>query len=238
MHKTFVPPIVLIFVQSFHTLIILTTPVFVPILDLTVFLSDSTDSNFQTSSSVSTDTIPSSQSSSIVLPQPPLNPIPVTPSLNTTPINTPRHTPLPTSVQQQTQTSLTLPLSDTEFSLTPFNITPTHSPPPSLLHIPDPSDIDPLLLKNIINPTPRKSILIPTSIKSYRRRSQFDHSLLILTPCSHLPSQSSSSKPPPKALKIHALESFQSLRKKSGLSEVDSITFSYLTTPSSFEFCL
>ena len=146
--------------------------------------------------------------------------------MNTTPINTPHNTPLPTSVQEQTQTFSTLPLSDTEFTLTPFNITPTHAPPPSLLHIPDPSDIDPLLLRNLNNPTPRKSILIPTSIKSFRRRSQFDRSLPIHPSCSHLQSQPSSSIPPPKALKTTALESFDSLQKKSDLSEVDSTTFS------------
>ena len=126
-----------------HSLKIFTTFLFVSILDLTVFLSDSTDPTSQTSSSVSTDIISSSQNSLQIFQQPPLNPIPVTPSLNTTPINTPSHTPIKTSVPQQAQTSLTLPLSDTEFPLSPFNITPTHSPPPSLLHIPDPSDIDP-----------------------------------------------------------------------------------------------
>ena len=217
----FVPPIVQILSQISHTLIILTTPLFVSILDLTVFLSDSTNSSSQTSSSVSIDTFPSSHNSFIVLPQPPFNPIPITPSLNTTPINTPRHTPLPTSVQQQTQTSLTLPLSDTEFSLTPFHVTSSHSPPSSLLHIPDPSDIDPLLLRNLNNPNQRKSIIIPTSIKSFRRRSQFDDSLPLPPPCSHLPSQPSSSIPPPKALKIPAHELFDSLQKKSDMSEVD-----------------
>ena len=56
------------------------------------------------------------------------------------------------------------------------------------MDLPDPSDIDPLLLRNIINPTARKSIIIPTSIKSFRRRSQFDNSLpfLHLVPISHL----------------------------------------------------
>ena len=195
-------------------------------MDLTVFLSDSTDSSPQTSSSVSSDTIPPPQSCCKVLPQPPLHPIPVTPSLNATPTNTPRHTYLPTSVPQQTQTSLTLPLSDTDIPFTPFNITPTHYPPPSLLHIPDPSYIDTLLLQNLNNPTPRKPILIPTSIKPFRRRSQFDHSLPIPSPCSLLQSQSSSSIPPPKPLKIPALELFDSLQKKSDLSEVDSTTFS------------
>ena len=179
------------------------TPLLVSVLHVTVFLSDSTDSSSQTSSSVSTDPLPSSQSSSIVLQQPPLNPIPVTPSLNTTPINTPRHTPIPTLVQQQTQTSLTLHLSDTEFPITHFNIASTHSPPPSLLHIPDPSDFGPLLLQNINIPTTRKPIIFPTSIKSFRGRSQFDQCLPIRPPCPHLPSQSL--LPPPKVIPIHAL---------------------------------
>ena len=159
MTKTFLSPIILLLVQIFSTLIILTTPLFVSILDLIVFSFDSTDSSSQTSSSVSSDTIPTSQSSSVVLPQPLLNLIPVTLSLNTTPINPPRHTPLPTSVQQQTRTFLTLPPSDTEFPFNHFNITPTHFPPPSVLHIPDPSDNDPLLHRNLNNPIPRKSIL-------------------------------------------------------------------------------
>ena len=134
---------------------------FVSILDLTVFLSDSSS---QPSSSVSSDTIPSSQTSVLPPHQPPLNPIPITPSLDTTPVNTPSHTPLQTSVPQQTQTSLTLPLSDTEF---PFDITPTHSPPPSSYHIPDPSDINPTLLTSINKPTPSRLKLIPTSIKTF-----------------------------------------------------------------------
>ena len=191
---------------------IFATFLFVSILDLPVFLSDSTDSTSQTSSSVATDIISSSQTSLQIFQQPPGNPIPATPSLNTTPINTPSHTPIKTiktSVPQQTQTSLTLPLSDTEFPLPPFNITPTRSPPPSLLHIPDPSDIDPLILRNINNPTTPKSILIHTFIKSFRRRSQLDNFLPIPPPCSHLPSQSS--LPPQKSLKIPALESFDSL---------------------------
>ena len=96
------------------------------------------------------------------------------------------------------------------------------------MDLPDPSDIDPLLLRNIINPTAHKSIIIPTSIKSFRRRSQFDNSLPFPPPCSHLPSQSS--LPPPKSLKIPALESFDFLRKKSDLSEYDSTT-SFLLYP-------
>ena len=176
-----------------------------------------------TSSSVSTDTIPSSQSFLPVLHQPPLNPIPITPSLDTTPVNTPIHTPLKASIPQQTQTSLTLPLSDTD---SPFNITPTHSPPPSSFHIPDPSDINPTLLRNINNPTLPVPKLIPTSIKSFRRRSQLDISLSIPPPCSHISSQPS--LPPPKPLKVPALESLDSLQKKSDLSEVDSTTCSLL----------
>ena len=218
-----------------HSLLIFTTFLFVSILDLTVFLSDSTNFTSQTSPSVSTDIISSSQISPQIFQQPPLNPIPVNPSLNITPINTPSHTPIKTSVPQQTQTSLTLPLSDTEFPLSSFNITPTNSPRPSLLYIPDLSDIDPLLLRNNDNPTATapKSILIPTSIKSFCRRFQFGNSLPIPPPCSHLPSQSS--LPPPKSLKILALESFDSLQKKSDFSEIDSTTFSllYLRLPPS-----
>ena len=181
------------------------------------------ESSSQPSSSVSTVTIPSSQSFLPVPHQPPLNPIPITPSLDTTPVNTPTHTPLKASIPQQTQTSLTLPLSDTE-SL--FNITPTHSPPPSSFHIPDPSDINPTVLRNINNPTLPPPKLIPTSIKSFRRRSQLDNSLSIPQLCSPISSQPS--LPPPKPLKIPALESIDSLQKKSDLSEVDSTTCSLL----------
>ena len=181
------------------------------------------DCSSQPSSSVSTDTIPSSQSFLPVPHQPPLNPIPITPSLDTTPVNTPTHTPLKASIPQQTQNSLTLPLSDTE---SPFNITPTHSPLPFSFHIPDPSDINPTLLRNINNPTLPTPKLIPTSIKSFRRRSQLDNSLSIPPPCSHIFSQPS--LPPPKPLKIPALESIDSLRKKSDFSEVDSTTCSLL----------
>ena len=147
-----------------HSLLKFTTFLFLSILDLTVFFSYSTDSTSQTSSSVSTDIISSSQNTLQIFQQPPLNPIPVIPSLNTTPINTPSRTPIKTSVPQHSQTSLTLPFSDTDFPLSTFNITPTHSPPSSLLHIPDPSDNDPLLLRIINNPTAPKSIVIPTSI--------------------------------------------------------------------------
>ena len=176
------------------------------------------DSSSQPSSSVSTDTIPSSQSFLPVPHQPPLNPIPITPSLDTTPVNTPIHTPLKASIPQQTQTSLTLPISDTD--------SPTHSPPPSSFHIPDPSDINPTLLRNINNPTLPVPKLIPTPIKSFRRRSQLDNSLSIPPPCSHISSQHS--LPPPKPLKTPALESLDSLQKKSDLSEVDSTTCSIL----------
>ena len=155
--------------------------------------------------------------------QPPLNPIPITPSLDTTPVNTPTHTPLKASVPQQTHPTLTLPLSDTDSH---FNITPTHSPPPSSFHIPDPSDINPTLLRNINNSTLPVPKLIPTSIKSFRRRSQLDNSLSIPPPCSHISSQPS--LPPPKPPKIPALESPDSLQKKSDLSEVDSTTCSLL----------
>ena len=180
------------------------------------------DSSSRTSSTVSTDIIPSSQTS-VSTQQPPLNPIPITPSLDTTPVNTPTHTPLQTSVPQQTQTSLTLPLSDTEF---PFDITPTHSPPPSSFHIPDPSDIHPTLLRNINNPTLPRLKLILTSIKFFRRRSQLDNSLSIPPPCSH--TSTNSSLPPPKPLKFPVLESLDSLQKKSDLSEIDSTTSSLL----------
>ena len=180
------------------------------------------DSSSRTSSTVSTDTIPSSQPS-VPTQQPPLNPIPITPSLDTTPVNTPTHTPLQTSVPQQTQTSLTLPLSYTEF---PFDVTPTHSPPPSSFHIPDPSDINPTLLRNFIKPTLPRLKLIPISIKSFRRHSQLDNSLSVPPPCSHTSTQSS--LPPPKSLKIPALESLDSLQKKSDLSEIDSATSSLL----------
>ena len=215
------PPILI----SFHPFLFNNNPKnlfffpFVFILDLTVFLSDSSS---RTSSTVSTDIIPSSQTS-VSTQQPPLNPIPITPSLDTTPVNTPTHTPLQTSVPQLTQTSLTLPLSDTEFL---FDITPNQSPPSSSFQIPDPSDINPTLLRNINNPTLPRLKLIPTSIKSFRRRSQLDNSLSIPPPCSH--TSSKSSLPPPKPLKIPVLESIDSLQKKSDLSEIDSTTSSLL----------
>ena len=195
-----------------HSLLLSTIFLFVSILDLTVFLSDSTDSTSRTPFSVSTDIISSSQNSLQIFQQPLLNTIPVTLSLNTTSINTPSHTPIKTSVPQRTQTSSTLPLSDTEFPLSPFDITPAHSPPPSLLHIPHPSDIDFLLLRNINNPTAPKSILIPTSIKSFRRRSQFDNSLPIAPPCPHLPSKFS--LPQPNSLKFLHLNRLIPFKRK------------------------
>ena len=202
-----------LFIFSFLIEVLIYFP-FVCILDLTVFLSDSSS---QPSSSVLSDTLPSLQSFLPTPQQPPLKPIP------TTPVNTPTHIPLKTSIPQKTQTFLTLPLSDTD---SPFNITPTHSPPPSCFHIPDPSDIKPILLRNINNPTPPKPNLKPTSIKSFRRRSQLDNSLSIPPPCSHISSQTS--LPPPKPLKIPSLESLDSLQKKSDSSEIDSTTCSLL----------
>ena len=77
------------------------------------------------SSSVSTDT---NYSSSFILHRPLSNPNPITPSLNTTSTNTPTFTPKTTHFKRQPQKSLGLPLSDTEFPLPDFVITPTHSP--------------------------------------------------------------------------------------------------------------
>ena len=76
--------------------------------------------------------------------RPPLNLIPITPSLNTTPSHTPQtQTPQTTPFALQTQKSLTIPLSDSEFQFDPFDITATHFPRPSFSHIPDLSDFDP-----------------------------------------------------------------------------------------------
>ena len=87
------------------------------------------------SSSVSADTINSSPTS-FILHRPPLNPFPITPSLNTTPTNTPTFTPETASNKLQPQKSSTIPLSDTEFPLTPLishqltnSFTPTSSSP-------------------------------------------------------------------------------------------------------------
>ena len=105
------------------------TPSPVSILDPTVPSLSGSHSNSSVSSSVSTDTFNSSKTSSLILHRPPLQPIPITPSLNATPTNTPNNTPKTTPIKLQPQTSLTLPLSDTKFPSTPFDITPTHSPP-------------------------------------------------------------------------------------------------------------
>ena len=162
---------------------------------------------------------------------PPLNPIPIFPSLNTTPTHTPRiqtptHTSQTTPIALQTQQSLTIPFSDTEFPLDPFDITLTHSPPPSPNHIPDPSDIDQLLLRSINKPHTRKTHLFPTSFKGRRKHSQFDPSFLLPKPCLH--SQPGHSFHPPKLLKIPVLESFETLSEKYPLGDVYSTTFSLL----------
>ena len=68
-----------------------------------------------------------------------------------------------------------------------------------------------LFFEILKNPTLPRIKLIPTSIKSFRRRSQIDISLSIPPPCSHTSTQSS--LPPPKSLKIPALESLDSLQK-------------------------
>ena len=91
-----------------------------------------------------------------------------------------------TPIKLQPQTFLTLPFSETELPLTPFDITRTHSPTP-LPQISDPSDIDPLHLRNINKPILFKTILIPTSRKRRRRNSQLGPSLPITQPCSHTP---------------------------------------------------
>ena len=101
-----------------------------------------------------------------------------------------------------------------------MDVTPTHSPPPPHPHIPDPRDIDPILLRKIIKPQSRKSILVPTSNKGRRRHSQFDHSLPLSKPETPLP--------PPKFLTLTALESSDTLSKKYLLSDIDSTTFSLI----------
>ena len=147
-----------------------------------------------------------------------MNQITITLSLNTTDTHTPRsqtptQTPQTTPIALQFQKYLTISLSDTEFPLDPFDITPTHSPPPSFSHIPDPSNIDSILLRNTNKPHTSKRPLIPTSTKGRRRHSQFDPSLPLLKPCSH--SQPGPSLPPPKRLKIPVLEPFETLTEKS-----------------------
>ena len=83
---------------------------------------------------------------------PPLNRIPVNPSLDNTPTNAPTLTPEATPIKLQPQKSFTLSLPDTEFALTTFHITPTPPPPHPL--IPDHGDIDPKLLRKINKPQP------------------------------------------------------------------------------------
>ena len=87
------------------------------------------------------------------------------------------------------------PLSDTEFNFTPFDISPTHPPPPPLPHIP--SDSDPILLRNINQALQRKSFLIPTSLEHCHRHSQLKSSL-----------------PSPKPLTIPVLEPIDNLSEK------------------------
>ena len=148
--------------------------------------------------SVSTDTVISSQTSSLILHLPPLNRIPVNPSLNNNPNNAPTLTPETTPIKLQHQKSLTLSLPDTEFGLTTFHITPTLPPPHP--HIPDHGDIDPKFLPNINKSQSCKPISVSTSIKGRRRHSQFDPSLPLPKPCRH--SQPESFLPPLKPLTI------------------------------------
>ena len=100
--------------------------------------------------------------------------------------------------------------------MTPFHITPTHSPPPPHPHIPDTSDIDTILFRNINKLQPRKPILVPTSIKRRRRHAQFDPSFPLPKPCNHF--QPEISLPPPKLLKIPALDSLDTLSEKRWLT--------------------
>ena len=131
---------------------------------------------------------------------------PIAPPLNTTPTHKTQ-----TPMALQTKNSLIIPLSDTEFPLDLFDITPTHSPHPSFSHIPDPSDIDPILLRIINKYHTLKRSLIPTSIKGRRRHSQFDPSLPLPKPCSH--SQPGPSHHPPKPSKIPVFEPIEILVK-------------------------
>ena len=94
------------------------------------------------------------------------------------------------------------------FSSTPFGNTPTHSShPPPHPYIPDPNDIDPVLLGNFNKIHTRKSISIPISNKGCRRHSQFDPSLPLPKPS--IPSQPDSSLPSPKPLTIPVHEPFR-----------------------------
>ena len=153
----------------------------------------------------------SSQISALILHHPPPSSKSYTyyPSLNTTPTNTPTITPKTSPFKLQPRKPLTLPLSDTEFLLTPFDFTPTHAPPHHHPHIPDPSprDNDASLFRNIIKTQPRNPILVPKSLKGRRRHSQFDPSLPLLKPCKH--SQPKPTLPTPKSLTIPVLECFE-----------------------------
>ena len=122
------------------------------------------NSSSSASSSLSSDTINSSRIPSLITNHPPLFPIPITPSLNTTPTHTsqiqaPTQTPQTSPIAFRTQKSLTITISDTEIPLDPFVVTPTHPPPATSRHTPDPSDIDPILLRNINKPRTRKNLL-------------------------------------------------------------------------------
>ena len=67
-----------------------------------------------------------SPNSSLNLHSPPLNPIPVTLSLDTTPTDTVQHTPKTSPIKLNSRIFLFLSLPDTEFNLTPFDITTTY----------------------------------------------------------------------------------------------------------------
>ena len=97
-------------------------------------------------------TLKYSSNSSFISHLPPLNHIHVTPSLETTPTNTLKHTPITTPVKQPRLEILTIPKSDTDFDKTFLNITPTHYPPATLLRIPDPNDINPKLIRHSNKP--------------------------------------------------------------------------------------
>ena len=111
-----------------------------------------------------------------------MNPIPTIQSLNTTPTHSPRtqtptQAPQTTTIALQTQKVLTIPISDNEFPLDPFDITPTHSPPPSLKDIPDLSDNDPIFLRKISKPqSPRDLFFLPPS-----KAAAGTHNLILLS---------------------------------------------------------
>ena len=54
--------------------------------------------------------------------------------MDTTLTNTVQHTPKATPIKLNHQKFSTLPLSYTDKNVTPFDVTPTHSPPPPLPH--------------------------------------------------------------------------------------------------------